>query len=93
MYQAIQTRYLAPGSVRGSRVKASAAAGSLTLGWDNALNSEANHAAAAKALADKFSWAGNFYGGVLADGSHVFVVSYPGAYAGDEPAFVVEAAA
>src|SRR4051812_45021830 len=35
--QAIQTRYLGPSNVRGSRVKAFAAAGSITLSWDHRL--------------------------------------------------------
>lgn len=75
MYQAITTKYLGPTNVRGSRVKATAAAGSLTLNWDVALNSDQNHIAAAKALAEKFDWGGaEWHGGGLPDCSgYVFV--------------------
>jgi hypothetical protein len=72
-FQAIVTRYHGPGNVRGSRVKATAQAGSITLDWDDALNSEENHVAAAKALAGKFKWAGEWYTGGMPDGSHVHV--------------------
>lgn len=61
--QAITTRLFGPGNVRGARVKAQAQAGSLTLGWDHALNYERNHAAAAKALAVKLGWSGPWIGG------------------------------
>lgn len=71
--QAIRTYFLAPTNFRGSRVKAVAAAGAVTLGWDHALNAEGNHRAAAKALAAKFGWYGTFVCGDIADGSSVFV--------------------
>ena len=70
--QAIVTRYLGPTNVRGSRVKATAEAGSVTLSWDNALDSYANHSKAAEALANKFDWGGVWYGGGTAEG-YVFV--------------------
>ena len=70
--QAITTRYIGPSNVRGSRVKATAAAGSVTLHWDDALNSDANHQAAAVALAAKYGWGGKWFGGSIADGC-VFV--------------------
>lgn len=54
--QAIQTRYLGPTDYRGSRVKASCQAGSVTLTWYDALDTEGNHDAAAFALADKLKW-------------------------------------
>lgn len=72
MYQAITTRYIGPTNVRGSRVKATAEAGSVTLHWDDSLNSDNNHKAAALELATKFGWKGNWYGGGTADGC-VFV--------------------
>lgn len=56
MFQAITTKFLGPTNVRGSRVKAEAEAGSLTLNWDHALNSEANHTKAAEALVRKLGW-------------------------------------
>lgn len=76
--QAIITKYHGPTDRRGSRVSATAAAGRVYLAWDDALNSEANHAAAAVALAEKMGWLGAGYGrlvsGGLPDGSfaHVF---------------------
>ncbi len=72
-FQAITTRYHGPTDVRGSRVKATAAAGSITIHWDNALNSDGNHIAAAKALAKKFDWSGEWHYGGLPDGAMVFV--------------------
>ena len=54
--QAIVTKYLGPTDHRGSRVKATAQVGSLTLSWDYALNSDGNHRAAALALANKYNW-------------------------------------
>jgi hypothetical protein len=81
-FQAITTRYIGPTNTRGSRVKATAAAGSITLDWDDGLNSDENHARAALALADKFKWRGAYYGGGLPDGcGNVYVHS-------DEPSFI-----
>ena len=75
--QAIHTKFLPPANVRGSRVKATAQAGSLTLHWDHALNADDNHTAAARAFATKYGWAGRWYGGTLPDGSSVFVCADP----------------
>jgi hypothetical protein len=66
--QAINTKSFGPGNVRGSRVKASAQAGSIFVGWDHALNYERNHAAAAQALATKFGWHGPWIGGGMPNG-------------------------
>ncbi len=63
MFQAIVTKFIGPTNVRGSRVKATAAAGSVILQWDHSLNSEDNHAAAAKALANKMGWHGEWFDG------------------------------
>lgn len=54
--QAIQTKYMGPTNTRGSRIKATAAAGSITVGYDHALDVEGNHVAAAKALCAKLGW-------------------------------------
>jgi len=54
--QAIVTKYLSPTNFSGSRIKATAQAGSVTLSWDYALDTTGNHRAAAIALADKFKW-------------------------------------
>ena len=71
--QAIRTTYFGPTNYRGSRIKAKAAAGSITLPWNYALNPEGNHRAAALALAAKFDWPGTYVAGDLVDGSSVFV--------------------
>lgn len=84
MYQAITTKWFGPSSVRGSRVKASAPAGSITLPWDNALDAESNHRRAAHALADKLGWPGIYHGGALPGSSYCFVQHNA------DPAFIVE---
>lgn len=71
--QAIQTRYHGPTNSRGSRVSARCDAGRVTIGWDDRLNIEENHAAAAAKLCARFGWTGEIVSGVLHDGSHVHV--------------------
>jgi hypothetical protein len=62
--QAIETYYIGPSNVRGSRIKAKTASGiSLTLSYDSALSIGENHAAACKALVDKLNWGGSWLGG------------------------------
>lgn len=77
MFQAIETKWLGPTNVRGSRVKAKAEAGSITLPWDHSLNSDENHRKAAEALAAKFGWVGDYYGtlhgGALPGRGYAFV--------------------
>lgn len=76
MFQAIVTKYIGPTNTRGSRVKATAAAGTITLPWADNLNSEENHSAAARALANKFGWGGAWHGGGLPNNSgNVYVSS------------------
>lgn len=83
--QAITTKFLPGTEWRGSRVKATAAAGSVILNWEHGLNIERNHAAAAKALAEKFGWRGNWHGGGLPDArSFVWIC------VADAPAFQTE---
>jgi hypothetical protein len=65
--QAIKTHYLPCTNSHGSRVKATAEAGSITVDWDHSLNIEENHIAAAEALRVKLDWVGPRYG-VLATG-------------------------
>lgn len=55
-HQAIVTKWLSPSHTKGSRIKASAEAGSLTIPWDYSLNVEDNHASAAMALVRKLGW-------------------------------------
>lgn len=72
--QAIETKYLKATNVRGSRIKATALAGSLTVGYDYAFDSDANHAAAAQALIARLGWTGTFaQGGNAAGNGYVFV--------------------
>jgi len=74
IYQAITTKYIGPSNTRAGRIKAKAWAGSVTVEWDHALNSDANHAAAAEALANKYKWKGTWYGGGMPDQTgNVFV--------------------
>jgi hypothetical protein len=56
MPQAIFTAYHGPTNTRGSRVSAKCEAGRLSLPWDDALDSEGNHKAAAQALIKKLGW-------------------------------------
>jgi len=79
--QAIQTKYMGPTNTRGSRIKATAEAGSITVGYDHALSSEGNHNAAARALCEKLGWVPkpgvnrhtSTTSGQLKDGSYVHV--------------------
>ncbi|UGY21557.1 hypothetical protein HU675_0045030 [Bradyrhizobium septentrionale] len=88
-YQAITTKYFGASNSKGSRIKASAAAGSITLHLDNALSIEANHAKAARALAEKLDWRGAWaMGGMPDDQGYCFVCSDIGA----APAFITEGA-
>lgn len=54
--QAITIKYLPATNTKGSRFKATAAAGSITLGYDRALDSEGNVKAAVKGLVKKLAW-------------------------------------
>ncbi len=74
--QAIRTSFLCPTNFRGSRIKAVAGAGSVTLGWDHALNPEDNHASACLAFSKKLGWGRDYVGGTLADGSMVWVSTH-----------------
>ena len=79
--QAIETKYLKATNVRGSRIKASALAGSLTVGYDYALDGAANHAAAAQALIARLEWTGTFAQGGNAAGTGYVFVNIEGALA------------
>ena len=71
--QAITTKYFSPTDTRPSKIKATAAAGSVTVSYDHSLNAEANHKAAAMALCVTFKWEGNLNSGELPNGNRVFV--------------------
>lgn len=87
-YQAIVTKYLGATNSRGARVKATAAAGSLTVSWDHSLNVGGNHRAAAEALARKYGWVGEYVGGEMPEGAGNVYVCVSGAV---EPGFTIEA--
>jgi len=74
MTQAIETKFLPATNTKGARVKATAWAGSITLPYDYALNTDDMHRAAAEALAVKLNWKGDWLqgGNAKADG-YVFV--------------------
>lgn len=63
--QTIETKYIGPSNVRGSRVKATHTGGvkSVTLSWDDALDSESNHQQAAWCLMNRLDWHGTMAGG------------------------------
>lgn len=72
--QAITTRYFGPTNARGSRIKATASAGSIYFPVDNRWNQDQNHLAAAQALMQKLNWEGKLYmGGMPNSNDRVFV--------------------
>ena len=75
--QAIITKYLPVTNTRGSRIKATCAAGSVTIGYPHEFSGMVCHAAAAKALVEKLGWGfahyGDLLGGQLSSGDYVFV--------------------
>ena len=77
--KAITTKYIGPGNVRGSRVKATDSDGNnVTLSSDHALNPEENHREACRALCHKMDWEGTLIGGHLKTGmAWVFQGSTP----------------
>ena len=71
--QAIQTKYQSATNSRSARVSATCETGRLSIAWDDELDTEGNHRAAAAALIDKLQWGDMWIGGGLKDGSYVFV--------------------
>jgi hypothetical protein len=71
MRQAIITKYLGPTNTRGSRIKARAAAGSITSHYHSELSSEANHTNAAIYFANEKGWLdkNTLVGGAMPDGT------------------------
>lgn len=75
MRQAIVTKYLGPTNFRGSRIKATAYAGSITIDYDPGLSQQANHDNAAKKLAAKFNWHGEWIaGGMPSEDGNCYVI-------------------
>lgn len=72
--QAIQTKYLPVTNTKGSRIKATCAAKSITVGWDYGLNIEDNHTQAAMLLVFELGWNVELKSGQLKDGSFVHVI-------------------
>jgi hypothetical protein len=85
--QAIVTKFIGPSNTKGSRIKATAATGSLTIHIDHALSIEDNHARAAEALANKWSWRGQWFMGGMPDGHGYCFVCETGIHYGSEAAF------
>ena len=54
--QAIRTKYVGPGNVKGSAIIARCEAGSIRFGYDSRLNLDENHEAAMLALRAKLGW-------------------------------------
>ncbi|AKU93387.1 hypothetical protein AKJ09_00051 [Labilithrix luteola] len=82
MRQAITTKFFGPTNSRGARVKATAQAGSVTIEWDYAIDSDENHTRAAIALCTKYGWRGQLHGGGMPDGrgnAYVFEGTEPDA--------------
>jgi hypothetical protein len=77
--QAIETRYLGPTNTKGGRIKATAWAGSVTVGYDYALDVQENHKAAADALIAKLGWTGTFAQGGNVKGDGYYFVNVEGA--------------
>ena len=71
--QAIITKFIGPTNVRGARIKATASAGSITIGYPHELGLYERHEKAAHALLDKLGWDFELASGDLPDGSTVFV--------------------
>jgi hypothetical protein len=77
--QAIETRYLRATDTKGARIKATAAAGSVTVPYDYALSTEEAHAIAAYTLIHKFGWIGEFAQGGNVKGNGYYFVNVRGA--------------
>lgn len=56
MTQAITTTYIGPSNTRGSRIKARAWCGTITVPYNGSEGSELNHMRAAQALCEKLGW-------------------------------------
>lgn len=76
--QAIETKYLPATNTRGSRIKATAWVGSITVPYDYGLNADDNHKAAADALIAKYQWQGTFAQGGNAKGDGYYFVNVEG---------------
>jgi len=75
--QAIQVKYINPTNSRGARIKATCAAGSVTIPYPYELSGIEVYREAAQTLCNKLGWIAPLYhrmvGGKLPDGSYSFV--------------------
>jgi len=71
--QAIITKWIGPTNHRGDRIKATASAGSVTVPYERATNTEGAHRVAAVAFCAKFGWDFDHVSGDLPDGSLAWV--------------------
>ena len=63
-YRTIRTKFHGPTNTRGSRISATSNGDNrIYLPWDHRLNADENHIEAAKALAAKMEWGGDWIGG------------------------------
>ena len=82
--QAIEVKYLGPTNSKGSRFKATASGGSVTISRDYALDTNMNELAAATALFEKLGWDESFkslsleQSGELANQNTVFILTLKG---------------
>ena len=76
--QAIETRYLGPSNTKGGRIKATAWGGSVTVGYNHALDRPCNHKAAADALIAKMGWKGTYAQGANVKGDGYYFVNVEG---------------
>lgn len=66
--KAITTKYIGPTDYKGARIRVKAEGlPSILYHWNDGLNIDANHTAAAKAFAEEHEWAGQWCGGGLPD--------------------------
>lgn len=75
--QAIITKYSGPTNTKGSRIKASCAAGSVTIDYPHELSGMDCHAKAAYALLAKMHWDYKLVGGQLPSQEYAFVMLDP----------------
>jgi hypothetical protein len=71
--QAIITKFINPTNHRGARIKAIAAAGSVTVPYEYGSDTTGAHRVAAVAFCDKFDWEFDHVSGELPDGSLAWV--------------------
>lgn len=69
--QAIEVKFLGATNHQGARLKATCRSGTITKGWDYALDDD-NYKLVAMLLQAKLGWDFQLVEGILANGNHVF---------------------